>query len=151
MRYCDTAIFVRNVFKQQHPIASCEFLSAFFTDFRSRSYYYCDLYTDCQGFGRCYQMHDTMCTTQLFYVLHLTCYTFTRYAVGGFDGYQMVSTVEVYEPRVGSWMPSEPMKCARGCMDTVTLGKNIIAIGGTQKEHEVLDTVCIFHHLRSLI
>ena len=56
----------------------------------------------------------------------------------------MVPTVEVFEPRVGSWMTSEPLKCARGYMGTVTLGNNILVIGGTREEHEVLDTVCIF-------
>ncbi|KAL2926638.1 Influenza virus NS1A-binding protein [Bienertia sinuspersici] len=63
------------------------------------------------------------------------------YAIGGYDGTQMVPTVEVFEPRVGSWMMLEPMKYARGYMGSVTLGNTIYVIGGMQENGEILDTV----------
>lgn len=66
---------------------------------------------------------------------------YCRYAIGGYDGAQMVPTVEVFEPRVGSWTMLEPMKYARGYMGTVTLGNTIYVISGMQENEEILDTV----------
>jgi len=63
-----------------------------------------------------------------------------RYAIGGYDGTQMIPTVEVFEPRVGLWMTLEPMTYARGYAAAVTLGNTICVMGGMQG-NEVLDTV----------
>lgn len=63
-----------------------------------------------------------------------------RYALGGYDGKKIVSTVEVYDPRFGSWMMSEPMTFSRGYFGSFVYGGKIHVIGGSD-DTEVLDTV----------
>lgn len=64
-----------------------------------------------------------------------------RYALGGYDGDTMVSSVEVFDPRIDSWMMVEPMKASRGCFGSFVLGGRIYVIGGLQ-DAQVLDQVC---------
>ena len=64
-----------------------------------------------------------------------------RYAFGGYNGEKMVTTVEVFDPRVCSWMMREPMKHARGYFGAVVIGGKIYAIGGLKDKEEILDTV----------
>ncbi|KAE9465166.1 hypothetical protein C3L33_02942, partial [Rhododendron williamsianum] len=48
--------------------------------------------------------------------------TGTPYALGGYNGAEMVPTVEIFEPRVGSWMMGEPMTMLRVILEPSFLG-----------------------------
>ena len=63
--------------------------------------------------------------------------------MGGYDGDNMVSTVEVFDPRVGSWMMEESMNEARGYFGAVVLRDSIYVLGGLNNNGTILDTVCI--------
>lgn len=52
----------------------------------------------------------------------------------------MVSSVEVLDPRIGSWMMVEPMKASRGYFSSFVLGGRIYVIGG-EHNNKVLDMV----------
>lgn len=54
----------------------------------------------------------------------------------------MISTVEVFDPRIGSWVMGESMNTSRGCFAAVVIGNSIFVIGGTNENDGVLDTVC---------
>ena len=64
-----------------------------------------------------------------------------RYALGGYDGVQMVPTVEVFDPRIGSWMMGDPMNDSRGYSGAFTIGEKIYVMGGMKDDEEFLDTV----------
>ncbi|KAI4306899.1 hypothetical protein L6164_030139 [Bauhinia variegata] len=53
----------------------------------------------------------------------------------------MVSTVEVFDPRVGCWMAGESMNDSRGYSAAVVIGNSIFVIGGLNEDGKVLDTV----------
>ena len=53
----------------------------------------------------------------------------------------MVSTVEVFDPRAGSWMMEESMNNSRGYFGTVVIRDEIHVIGGLPGDAEVLDKV----------
>lgn len=57
--------------------------------------------------------------------------------MGGFDGTSIVQTVEIYDPRLGSWMPGEPMKHARGYSAAAVLDQSIYVIGGVGDDGNV--------------
>ncbi len=65
-----------------------------------------------------------------------------RYAIGGYDGDRIVSSVEVFDPRVGSWMMEEPLNDTREYAGVVTIGDSIYVIGGRNENRKTLDTVC---------
>lgn len=65
-----------------------------------------------------------------------------RYALGGHDGANMVSTVEIFDPRNGLWSAGEPLNNNRGYSGTVVVGGKIYTIGGMKDRSQVLDTVC---------
>lgn len=69
--------------------------------------------------------------------LNLLC----RYALGGFDGSAMVPSIEVYDPRLGSWMSGEPMKHSRGYLGAAVVKEAIYVIGGVKNGSEIVDTV----------
>lgn len=69
--------------------------------------------------------------------LNLLC----RYALGGFDGSAMVPSIEVYDPRLGSWMSGEPMKLSRGYLGAAVVKEAIYVIGGVKNGSEIVDTV----------
>lgn len=71
-----------------------------------------------------------------------------RYVIGGYDGDAMVSTVEVYDPRAGSWMTGEPMNHPRGFSAAAVAGDSIYVFGGLKSGKEINDTVSGFHRLR---
>lgn len=61
--------------------------------------------------------------------------------MGGYDGQHMVSTVEVFDPRAGSWMMGESMKTARGNFGAAVNGEKIFVIGGMKDNEQTLDSV----------
>lgn len=73
-------------------------------------------------------------------VTYLNYGFYCRYALGGYNGDTMVSTVEVFDPRIGSWMMDEPMTISRGYFGSFVLGGQIYVIGGVQ-DGKVLDMV----------
>ncbi|KAH7855739.1 hypothetical protein Vadar_028277 [Vaccinium darrowii] len=64
-----------------------------------------------------------------------------RYALGGYNGERMVPTVEIFEPRLGSWMMGKPMNNARGSSGAVVLEEKIYVIGGVKDNNEILDMI----------
>ena len=68
-----------------------------------------------------------------------------RYAIGGYDGANELSSVEVLDPRVGFWMKGEPMKETRKYAGAVVIGDSIYVMGGVNEELKILHTVCKMH------
>jgi hypothetical protein len=66
---------------------------------------------------------------------------FSRYAVGGYDGDKMVSSVEIYDPRLNAWRMGDPMNTPRGYAAAVYLDDSLFLIGGMQSNVQILDTV----------
>ena len=55
----------------------------------------------------------------------------------------MVATVEMYEPRMPSWVMVEPMNHTRGYHSSAVLGGSIFTFGGVKGEADtILDVVC---------
>lgn len=52
----------------------------------------------------------------------------------------MGSSVEVYDPRIGSWMMVEPMNVSRKAFGSFVLEGKIYIVGGMQ-DNQVLDLV----------
>lgn len=65
---------------------------------------------------------------------------YCRYALGGYNGDTMVSSVEVFDPRNGLWMMGEAMRVSRAYLGSFVLGGKMYVIGGMQ-DNEVLDVV----------
>lgn len=72
-----------------------------------------------------------------------------RYAVGGHDGNRMVSSVEVFDPRVGSWMMGESLNDSRAYSGAAVIADSIYVIGGLNEDQGILDTVCKCIHIGS--
>mmetsp|Transcript_123469 Transcript_123469/g.360567 ORF Transcript_123469/g.360567 Transcript_123469/m.360567 type:complete len:610 (+) Transcript_123469:95-1924(+) len=53
------------------------------------------------------------------------------YALGGFDGTQILSHVEAFDPRMKNWMPLEPMTTPRSSAAATTYGGRLWVLGGT--------------------
>ena len=66
---------------------------------------------------------------------------FCRYALGGFDGNAMVPTVEIFDPRFGSWTPVESMNYPRGYSAAAVLNESIYVIGGVKDGYSIVDAV----------
>jgi kelch-like protein 20 len=66
-----------------------------------------------------------------------------RYVLGGFDGETMVSSVEIFDPRLGKWMVEETtMNHARGYFGAAVVQDSIYVIGGVNNGCQTLvDTV----------
>lgn len=61
----------------------------------------------------------------------------------------MVSSVEILDPRFGSWVMGEQMNSPRGYSGAVVIGGKIFVLGGVNDQEEILNTVCFFiHHFR---
>nr|XP_016461932.1 PREDICTED: uncharacterized protein LOC107785206 isoform X2 [Nicotiana tabacum] len=69
---------------------------------------------------------------------------YLKYALGGYDGDNMVSSVEILDPRFGSWVMGEQMSSPRGYSGAAVVGGNIWVIGGVNDHEEVLDTIDCF-------
>jgi len=53
------------------------------------------------------------------------------YAIGGFDGTQILSSVEAYDPRMKNWMPVEPLNTPRSSAAATSVDGKIWVLGGT--------------------
>lgn len=72
-----------------------------------------------------------------------------RFAVGGYDGNNNISTVEIFDPRANSWRIGRSCSIARGYGCAVTMDDNLYFIGGVNDAGETLGTVSL-HDLFSL-
>lgn len=71
-------------------------------------------------------------------------FTFTcRYALGGFDGNTMIPSVEIFDPRLETWMVGEPMNHPRGYSAASVVNDSIYMIGGVKFGEEILDNVSV--------
>lgn len=68
-------------------------------------------------------------------------YSCFRYAIGGFDGEKMVSSTEIYDPRLNAWRMGDPMSAPRGYAAAVNLDNSLFLIGGLRSNVHILDTV----------
>ncbi|XP_025888590.1 uncharacterized protein [Solanum lycopersicum] len=66
---------------------------------------------------------------------------YLEYALGGYNGSTMVPSVEIYDPRVGTWIVGEPMNQSRGYSAAAVLKESIYVIGGVQSNEEIVDVV----------
>lgn len=53
----------------------------------------------------------------------------------------MVSSVEIYDPRLNAWRMGDPMSSPRGYAAAVNLDGSVYLIGGLQSNVQILDTV----------
>lgn len=65
--------------------------------------------------------------------------------MGGYDGARMVSSVEVFDPRLGLWATIEPMTTSRGYFGAFPVNGRICVIGGLDENEAVLDVVYTFY------
>lgn len=56
----------------------------------------------------------------------------------------MVPSVEIYDPRMGSWMSGEPINQARGYAAAAVVEGSIYVIGGLRAGEDIVDSVCSF-------
>lgn len=55
----------------------------------------------------------------------------------------MASSVEIYDPRLGRWMPGEAMKQGRGYSAAAPVNNSILVIGGVvESGNAITDLVC---------
>ncbi|KAK6152545.1 hypothetical protein DH2020_015180 [Rehmannia glutinosa] len=66
---------------------------------------------------------------------------YLKYALGGYDGTTMVPSVEIYDPRLGTWMTGEPMNQARGYLSAAVLNESIYVIGGVKTNEDIVDKI----------
>ncbi|KAJ0089196.1 hypothetical protein Patl1_31444 [Pistacia atlantica] len=64
-----------------------------------------------------------------------TCYSLVvlngkLYALGAYDGSTMVSSIEIYNSRIDSWMRADPMKQTRGYSAAAVLKESIYVVAG---------------------
>lgn len=64
-----------------------------------------------------------------------------RYSLGGYDGSKMVSSVEVFDPRLGSWITSDEMNESRGYSFAAVIGESIFVISGLKEGKVMTNTV----------
>lgn len=53
----------------------------------------------------------------------------------------MVPSIEIFDPRLGSWMTGEPMNQPRGYSAAAVLKESIYVIGGVISGDNIIDTV----------
>lgn len=61
----------------------------------------------------------------------------------------MVPSVEIFDPRLGSWMSGDPLEQSRGYSCAAVLKDSVYVIGGVKpgddkKRESIVDTVCYF-------
>ena len=79
--------------------------------------------------------------------LTLSLQFLVRYVMGGYDGEGMVSSVEVFDPRMECWAMAEPMNFSRGYGATVVLGDHLLTMGGVEDQETIVESVCCFHFI----
>lgn len=62
----------------------------------------------------------------------------------------MVSTVEIFDPRRGSWMIGEPMNYSRGYSVAAVVKETIYVIGGVKDGYNIVDVVSNLENTHSL-
>ncbi|RLN31043.1 gigaxonin-like [Panicum miliaceum] len=70
---------------------------------------------------------------------------YLEYAMGGYDGDKMVSSIEIFDPRLNTWRMGDPMNIPRGYAAAVNLDDNLFLIGGMQSNVQILDTVEVYN------
>jgi len=75
------------------------------------------------------------------YLFHSKFHALYRYALGGFDGDKMVQSIEVFDPRLGTWTMGEPMSHPRGYCAAVVVKESIYMIGGVKVGEDIVDIV----------
>lgn len=63
------------------------------------------------------------------------------YVLGGCNGADIVSSVEIFDPRMNSWMIGESMNSPRGYCGATVLGEKIHVIGGITENDVIHETV----------
>lgn len=63
--------------------------------------------------------------------------------MGGYDGSNRVSTIEIFDPRANSWRIGSPFSIARGYGCAVTMDDNLFYIGGVNDAGETVNTVSL--------
>jgi hypothetical protein len=53
----------------------------------------------------------------------------------------MVSSVEIFDPRLNTWKMGDPMSNPRGYASAVTFDDNLFVLGGLRSNEAILDTV----------
>ena len=53
----------------------------------------------------------------------------------------MVSTVEIFDPRLNAWKMGDPMSNPRGYASAVTFDDSLFVLGGLRSNEQILDTV----------
>jgi hypothetical protein len=53
----------------------------------------------------------------------------------------MVSSVEIFDPRLNAWKMGDPMSNPRGYASAVTFDENLFVLGGLRSNEAILDTV----------
>ncbi|KAK6929522.1 Development/cell death domain [Dillenia turbinata] len=66
------------------------------------------------------------------------------YALGGHDGFGMLSSVEVFDPQIDSWRTLKPMRDPRGYSGAAVHEGKVYMIGGLNDTEKALNTVEIF-------
>jgi N-acetylneuraminic acid mutarotase len=61
--------------------------------------------------------------------------------MGGYNGDKMVSSVEIFDPRLNAWRMGDPMSSPRGYAAAVPLDGSAYLIGGLKSNVQILDTV----------
>lgn len=53
----------------------------------------------------------------------------------------MVPSIEIYDPRLETWIIGEPMNHSRGYSAAAVLKESIYVIGGVQSNEEIVDVI----------
>ncbi|XP_068340207.1 uncharacterized protein [Pyrus communis] len=67
--------------------------------------------------------------------------SYLKYVLGGFDGDSLVQSVESFDPRLGSWMPAEPMYFPRGYPAAAIVEDTMYVIGGMKDDENIAEAV----------
>lgn len=53
----------------------------------------------------------------------------------------MVASVEIFDPRIGSWMPGESLSYSRGYSAAAVVNDTVYVIGGMKDGYNIVDVV----------
>ncbi|KAK1306067.1 hypothetical protein QJS10_CPA10g01803 [Acorus calamus] len=66
---------------------------------------------------------------------------YLKYALGGNDGANLLSSIEMFDPHMNKWMMVEPMNKTRVYAGAAVLGGSMYVMGGETIDGDILDTV----------